>query len=272
MSLGGGDESRRYSRQLIIPGFGAQAQSKLAGARVLVVGTGGLGSPALLYLAAAGVGTLGLVDGDTVDVSNLQRQILHSTFDVGRLKVDSAAEKLVRLNPHVRLEPHAVALDPGNALELVRRYDVAVGAVDNFPARYLLHDACYLAGRPLVEAGVLRFEGLLTTVIPGKSSCYRCVFPSPPPEGALPSAREAGVIGPVPGVIGALQALEVIKLVTGLGDTLSGRLLIYDGLAATFREVSVPRNPHCPLCGEYPKIKDLLGHRADRPGPTGAGA
>lgn len=263
------EEIRRYSRQVIMPEFGVAGQLKLGKGKVLIVGTGGLGSPVALYLAAAGVGTIGLVDLDVVDLSNLQRQVLHTTPDLGRPKVDSAAEKLRRLNPNVRLETHHTAFGPDNAMELIGPYDVVVDAVDNFAARFLLHDACYLAGKPLVEAGVLRFEGLMTTVLPGKGACYRCVFPEPPPPGTVPSCQEAGIIGPVPGVMGTLQALEAIKLLTGIGEPLTGRLLIFDGLGATFREVAIARNPKCPLCGENPTIKDLSGHEGGWVCPTG---
>ncbi len=256
------EEIRRYSRQIIVPEFGVAGQMKLGKGKVLVVGAGGLGSPVALYLAAAGVGTIGLVDMDVVDLSNLQRQVIHGTGDVGRPKVESAAEKLRRLNPHVYVETHHVAFGPDNAMDLLAPYDVVVDAVDNFHARYLLHDASYLAGKPLVEAGVLRFEGLMTTVVPRKGACYRCVFPEPPPPGTIPTCQEAGIIGPIPGVMGTLQAMEVIKLLTGIGETLSGRLLIFDGLGASFREVAIARNPKCPLCGEHPTIKDLSGHAA----------
>ena len=262
------EEIRRYSRQVIVPEFGVSGQLKLAKGKVLIVGAGGLGSPVALYLAAAGVGNIGLVDLDVVDLSNLQRQVLHATPDIGRPKVESAAEKLRLLNPNTRIQTYHVAFGPDNAMDLLAQYDVAVDAVDNFAARYLLHDACYLAGKPLVEAGVLRFEGLMTTVVPGKGACYRCVFPEPPPPGAVPTCQEAGVLGPVPGVMGTLQAMEVIKLLTGVGEPLTGRLLLFDGLGATFREVRVARNTKCPLCGDDPTIRDLSAHSGGWVCPT----
>ena len=247
----------RYARQLVLPEVGEAGQEKLKRARVLIVGTGGLGSPAALYLAAAGVGTLGLVDSDRVELSNLQRQVLHLTSRVGRPKALSGKETLEALNPEVKVEAHVVTLSAENALSLIRSYDLVIDAVDNLPSRYLVNDACYLASRPLIEAGVLRWEGMVMTVLPGQSPCYRCLFPVPPPPGAVATAREAGVIGVVPGIIGVIQAAEAIKLILGAGTPLSGRLLLFDALSMTFREVKIERNPGCPLCGVNPTIRKL---------------
>jgi len=249
------DQRRRYARHLVIPELGERGQEKLAAAGVLVVGAGGLGSPALYYLAAAGVGRLGVVDGDVVELSNLQRQILHTTADIGRPKVASAAEKLRALNPDVTVVEHHVRVSADSVLDLLAGHDVIVGAVDNFATRYLINDACVLAGATLVEGAILRFTGLAMTIAGGRTACYRCVFPAVPDDGALPSPAEAGVFGPVPGVIGAVQAAEVVKLVTGFGEPLFDRLLEFDAAAATFHEVKVAREPACPVCGERPTIR-----------------
>jgi adenylyltransferase/sulfurtransferase len=244
----------RYLRHLVIPELGEGGQEKLRAARVLVVGAGGLGSPCLLYLAAAGVGRLGVVDFDVVELSNLQRQIIHTTDDIGRDKTLSAAEKVTALNPEVEVVRHQMHLDAGTVEALVQPYDVVVTAVDNLPARFLLNDACVLARKTLVEGAILRFVGLAMTIKGGESACYRCLFPEPPAPGATQSVAEAGVFGPVPGVIGAIQATEVIKIVTGIGRPLTGRLLQYDALEMSFDEVEVSRDPACPVCGEHPVI------------------
>lgn len=251
------NQIQRYSRQILLRQVGGKGQLRLLASRVLVVGAGGLGSPVALYLAAAGVGTIGLVDNDSVDLSNLQRQILHSTRDLDRPKVQSAKESLEALNPEVRVETHQLRLDKDNVMDLINRYDLVIDGVDNFPARFLLNDACVMAGKPLVEAGILRWDGMLMTIIPGQGPCYRCVFPEPPPPGAVPSCQEAGVLGAVAGVIGVLQATEVLKLLLGVGETLQGRLLLFDALKTSFREVQVQRNPACPVCGEEPVITQL---------------
>ncbi|SMB98114.1 adenylyltransferase and sulfurtransferase [Thermanaeromonas toyohensis ToBE] len=250
-------EIERYSRQIILPNIGGKGQKKLKQSKVLVVGAGGLGSPAAYYLAAAGVGTIGIVDGDAVELSNLQRQILHNTKRVGLPKAESARETLLALNPHITVNVHQLRLSKDNVLELITGYEVIVDAVDNFPARYLLNDACVMAGKPLVEAGVLQWDGLVMTIKPREGPCYRCIFPEPPPPGAVPTCREAGIIGVVPGVIGAIQATEVLKLLLGIGEGLIGRLLIYNGLEMRFREVRAERNPACPVCGENPRIRTL---------------
>jgi len=269
------DEIVRYSRNIILQEVGGVGQQKLKDARVLVVGAGGLGSPAALYLAAAGVGTIGIVDHDTVDLSNLQRQILHRTQDVGKPKVESARRALEDLNPGVRVETYPVRLTAANVMDLIRDYDVVVDGVDNFATRYLLNDACVMAGKPLVDAGILRWDGLMMTIKPGEGPCYRCVFPEPPPAGVIPTCQEAGVIGALAGVMGTLQAMEVIKLLLGVGQTLTGRLLLFDGLEGRFRQVSASRDPNCPVCGDNPTVTELVEYdlACDLPGtsaPAGA--
>jgi len=250
-------ELKRYSRQVVLREVGREGQERLQRARVLVVGAGGLGSPAAYYLAAAGIGTLGIVDSDRVDLSNLQRQILHRTDDVGRPKVESAASALRALNPLIEIKTYPMDLNPHNAAETIQGYDVVIDAVDNFPARFLLNDACVLSGIPLVEGGVLRWEGLIMTVLPRQGPCYRCLFPAPPPPGSVPGAGEVGVMGAIPGVLGVLQALEAIKLILQAGEGLAGRLLLFDGLTTTFREVVIERDPACPVCGSSPRITSL---------------
>lgn len=254
------DQIRRYSRHMLIPEVGPAGQRKISQGSVLVVGTGGLGSPAAYYLAAAGVGRLGLIDGDRVDVSNLGRQILHSTPDVGRPKVESAAEKLRKLNPEIEVVTHEGRLESSNALNLFRRYDIMVDGTDNFATRYLINDACVLTGRPFVHGSVLRFDGQASTFIPGEGPCYRCLYPDPPAPGTVPSCQEAGVLGPVPGIIGTIQALEVLKLLSGAGKTLSGRLLLFDGLTLRFDEVRLQPDPKCAVCGPNPTIKELIDY------------
>ena len=253
----GGYDRVRYLRHLVIPELGEEGQEKLRAAGVLVVGAGGLGSPCLLYLAAAGVGRLGIVDFDVVELSNLQRQIIHNTDDIGRDKTVSAAEKVAALNPEVEVVCHQTRLDAGTVERLIAPYDVIVTAVDNLPARFLLNDACVLARKTLVEGAILRFVGLAMTIRGGESACYRCLFPKLPSPGAAASPAEAGVFGPVPGVIGAIQATEVIKVLTGIGRPLAGRLLQFDALEMTFEEVAVSRDPACPVCGEHPLITKI---------------
>jgi adenylyltransferase/sulfurtransferase len=252
------DEDRtRYARHLAIPEFGEQGQQKLAASSVLVVGTGGLGSPVLLYLAAAGVGRLGIVDDDVVELSNLQRQVLHATSDIGRRKVESAAEKLHALNPGVDLVGHDMRLSPETAEELLSGYDVIVTAVDNFPSRFLLNDACVLLRKTLVEGAILRFTGLAMTIKGGETACYRCVFPQMPAADSVPSPAEAGVFGPVAGTIGCLQACEVVKVLTGIGEPLYDRLLQFDAAEMSFQEVMLGREPACPVCGAAPTITSI---------------
>ncbi len=253
------DEMDRYSRNILLAEVGGTGQARLRAARVLVVGAGGLGSPLLLYLAAAGVGTLGIVDDDTVALSNLQRQVAHTTARVGQTKVASAMVALADLNPAVRIVPHAVRLTPGNAMALVGGYDLVCDGSDNFPTRFLVADACHLAGVPVVSGAVLRFDGQLSTFRPG-GPCYRCLYPTPPPAGLIPTCSEAGILGAVTGVIGTLMATEVLKELMGIGVTMAGRVLIWDALAARTRVIALPRDPACALCGPAPTIRDLSAH------------
>lgn len=250
-------QEQRYSRHILLPEVGGRGQEKLLHARVLIIGAGGLGSPVAMYLAAAGVGTIGLIDGDVVDLSNLHRQILHRTPDVDRPKVASAQAKLTALNPDVTVVPHHERLTADNALTLFKEYDLVIDGTDNFPTKFLANDAAVFAKRPLVHGGILRFVGQVMTILPGKSACYRCIFKEPPPAGLVPSCQEAGVLGALAGVIGTIQATEALKLILGLPRPLTGRLLTYDALTSTFREVTVRRNPKCPLCGERPTISTL---------------
>jgi len=245
------EQIHRYSRQLIVPGFGGAGQARLAAGSVLVVGAGGLGSPVAYYLAAAGVGRIGLVDDDVVSLSNLQRQILHRTSDLGRPKVESGARTLVELNPEVQVFRHQTRLMAANALDLVSGYDVIVGALDNLPSRYVLNDACLLAQKPLVEAGVLRWDALLTTVLPGETACYRCIFPVLPPPDAVLGCADAGIIGPVAGMAGTIQAIEALKLLLGMerDKLLAGRLLVISARDMSMRTVAIDRNPRCAVCG-----------------------
>jgi sulfur-carrier protein adenylyltransferase/sulfurtransferase len=251
-----GDALVRYSRHLVLPEFGHRGQERLASGSVLLVGLGGLGSPAALYLAAAGVGTLGLADHDAVELSNLQRQILHSSESVGRPKVDSAERRLSALNDDVELVAHRLTVDAGNVVDLVGRYDVVIDGSDNFVTRYLVNDAAVLLRKPLVHASVFRFEGQAMTVIPG-SNCYRCLHPQPPPPGVAPSCEEGGVLGVVPGLMGVIQATEAIKLLAGIGETLSGRLLLVDLLRFRFQTMKVHRNRECAVCGDEPTIRTI---------------
>lgn len=261
--MGGGsfdfseEEIERYSRHIILKDIGGTGQQKIKEAAVLVVGAGGLGSPISYYLAAAGVGRLGIVDSDVVDLSNLQRQILHTTEDVDRPKVDSAYEKLKKINPNVEIITYNTYLNKDNILNIINDYDIIVDGVDNFPTRYLLNDACVMSNKVLVEAGILRFSGQLMTIKPGEGPCYRCVFKNPPAEGSIPSCQEAGVLGAVAGTIGTLQATEVLKLITGVGNPLAGKILIYDAEELDFSQVEVKRDPQCPVCGENPTITKL---------------
>src|SRR5271166_3970622 len=269
------DEILRYSRHLIMPEVGMEGQLKLKQARVLCIGAGGLGSPLALYLTAAGVGTLGIVDFDVVDFTNLQRQVIHGTSDVGRKKLDSAADRMREINPFVRIDKHEVALSSENALEILRDYDIVVDGTDNFPTRYLVNDACVLLGKPNVYGSIFRFEGQATVFAYEGGPCYRCLYPEPPPPGLVPSCAEGGVLGVLPGIIGSLQATEVVKLILGVGKPLVGRLLLYDALEMTFREMKVRKNPKCPICGPNPTIRELIdyqefcGVRGAGPSPAG---
>lgn len=255
-------EALRYARHLTLPGIGLEGQQRLRAARILVVGAGGLGSPAALYLAAAGVGTIGIADFDRVDLSNLQRQILHGTSAIGMAKVDSAAARLADLNPHVRVVPHRDRLTSANARAVVREYDVILDGSDNFPTRYLLNDAAVLEGRPLVYGSIFRFDGQVSVFHPPAGPCYRCLFAEPPAPGSVPSCAEGGVLGVLPGIVGSLQALEAIKLVTGTGEPVVGRLLLFNALRLQFREIEVRRDPNCPICGTKPSIRELIDYEA----------
>jgi sulfur-carrier protein adenylyltransferase/sulfurtransferase len=254
------EEVRRYSRHLILPEVGMDGQRKLKASRVLCIGAGGLGSPAAMYLAAAGVGTIGLVDFDVVDLSNLQRQLLHGTDDIGRSKLASARDTIQALNPNVRVEPHEVALSSENALELFRPYDVILDGTDNFPTRYLVNDACVLLGKPNAYGSIFRFEGQASVFATAGGPCYRCLYPEPPPPGLVPSCAEAGVLGVLPGIIGTIQATEAIKLILGTGEPLIGRFLIYDALRMRFREMKLRRDPDCPVCGDNPTVRELIDY------------
>jgi len=255
------EEVRRYSRHLILPDVGLAGQVKLKNARVLLIGVGGLGSPLALYLAAAGVGTLGLVDADVVDETNLQRQVIHGTKDVGRPKLDSAADRIHDVNPNVRVEKHETMLSSQNALELFRQYDLVADGTDNFPTRYLVNDACVLTGKPNVYGSIFRFEGQASVFAAKDGPCYRCLYPEPPPPGLVPSCAEGGVLGILPGVVGLLQATEVVKLILGIGTSLKGRLLLFDALAMSFRELKLRRDPHCSVCGPNPTVRALIDYQ-----------
>lgn len=251
------EELDRYARHIVLPGVGGAGQARLKQSAVLVVGAGGLGSPVLMYLAAAGVGRLGLVEMDRVDVSNLQRQVLFDTTTLGQHKAEVAKSRLESLNPHIQVEAHAERVTSENALRLLQPYDLVIDCTDNFPTRYLLNDACVLLDKPLVYGAIHQFEGQLSVFHHQGGPCYRCLFPQPPRPGAVPSCAEAGVFGVLPGVIGSLMAAEAIKVLLGLGDVLSGKLLLYDGLQARFHRVGFPRRPDCPVCGEQPSVSTL---------------
>jgi molybdopterin/thiamine biosynthesis adenylyltransferase/rhodanese-related sulfurtransferase len=254
------DEIRRYSRHLIMPEVGMKGQRKLKAASALLIGTGGLGSPLAMYLAAAGVGRIGLVDYDVVDASNLQRQVIHGTKDIGRPKLESAKETMLDINPHIRVDTYSTPLTSDNALDILGPYDVIIDGTDNFPTRYLINDACVLLGKPNVYGSIFRFEGQASVFYAREGPCYRCLFPEPPPPGLVPSCAEGGVLGVLPGVIGAIQATEAIKLLVGIGETLIGRLLLYDALHMTFDFVKLRKNPDCPVCGEHPTLTKLIDY------------
>jgi adenylyltransferase/sulfurtransferase len=255
------DDLARYSRHLILPEVGMEGQQKLKAAKVLCVGTGGLGSPLALYLAAAGIGTLGLVDFDVVDASNLQRQIIHSTKDIGRKKIDSAAEKLNALNPALNVVKHETMLSSANTLDILKDYDIVADGTDNFPTRYLVNDACVLLGKPNAYGSIFRFEGQASVFATEEGPCYRCLYPEPPPPGLVPSCAEGGVLGILPGLVGVIQATEVIKLILGKGSPLIGRLLLVDALNMRFRELKLRKNPECPVCGDHPTVTELIDYQ-----------
>jgi molybdopterin/thiamine biosynthesis adenylyltransferase/rhodanese-related sulfurtransferase len=258
------DQNIRYARHTMLPEVGQEGQVKLLKAKVLCLGAGGLGSPASYYLAAAGVGTLGMIDDDVVDASNLQRQILHATDRIGMPKVESAAKTLSGLNPDVKINQYKTRLNSENVMDILSQYDVIVDGVDNFPTRYLLNDASLKLGKPVVHASIYRFEGQMTAFIPGQGPCYRCLYPAPPPPDMAPSCQEAGVLGVLPGVVGVLQATEAVKIILGIGKTLAGRLLMYDALATKFRELKLRKDPGCPTCGEGvdPSKIELIDYEA----------
>jgi molybdopterin/thiamine biosynthesis adenylyltransferase/rhodanese-related sulfurtransferase len=255
------EELARYSRHLILPDVGVEGQKRLKAARVLLVGAGGLGSPLALYLSAAGVGTLGIVDFDKVDVTNLQRQVVHGTADVGRSKIDSAAERIYDINPYVNVERFETRLTSDNALEIIREFDIVVDGTDNFPTRYLVNDACVILGKPNVYGSIFRFEGQASVLATPDGPCYRCLFREPPPPGLVPSCAEGGVLGVLPGLVGTIQATEAIKLILGIGEPLIGRLLLVDALTAQFRTVKIRRDPTCPACGTH-EIQELIDYDA----------
>ena len=255
------EEVLRYSRHLIMPEVGMEGQLKLKAASVLLVGTGGLGAPLAMYLAAAGVGRIGLVDFDVVDHTNLHRQVIHGTSDVGRPKIDSAMDSMREINPNVKLDRHEVALTSENALQIIADYDLVVDGTDNFPTRYLVNDACVLLGKPNVYGSIFRFEGQATVFAYKSGPCYRCLYAEPPPPGLVPSCAEGGVLGILPGVIGLIQATEAVKLILGVGEPLVGRLLLYDALAMRFRELKLRRNSECPVCGDHPTITQLIDYQ-----------
>ena len=253
------EQVSRYSRHIIMGDVGSRGQRALLQSKALIVGAGGLGSPSAIYLTLAGVGTVGIVDFDVVDISNLQRQILHHTKDIGRPKLESAKDNLKAYNPDVNVVLHEDRLESHNAREIISQYDLVINGADNFATRYLVNDACYLEGKPLVDGSILIFDGQATVFLPGEG-CYRCLFPSPPPPGMVPNCAEAGVLGALTGLVGSIQSTEALKLMLGIGDSLSSRLLLVDALSMSFREVKLKRNPACPLCGDNPTVTELIDY------------
>ena len=254
------EQLERYSRHIILQEVGVKGQKKLLNASVLIIGAGGLGAPAALYLAAAGVGTIGIVDADEVDLSNLQRQVIHTTNDVGKAKVKSAAETMEAINPDVTVKTYRTFIDSSNIMDLIKDYDFIIDGTDNFPAKFLINDACVMAEKPFSHAGIIRFKGQLMTYVPGEGPCYRCVFKNPPPKDAVPTCKQAGVIGAMGGVIGSLQAMEAIKYIIGKGDLLTGKLLTYDALKMEFHTIKLPKDDHCAVCGDEPTITELIDY------------
>ncbi|MFH1901476.1 MAG: molybdopterin-synthase adenylyltransferase MoeB [Candidatus Omnitrophota bacterium] len=254
------EQIERYSRQILLPNVGGKGQEKLLNAKVLIIGAGGLGSPCALYLASAGIGKIGIVDFDKVELNNLQRQILHSTKDVGTPKVESAKKTLKSINPDLQLTTYNLRLTSENISEVIKDYDIIVDGSDNFPTRYLVNDACVLSAKPLSHGGIFRFDGQAITIIPGESACYRCLFPEPPPPGLVPSCQEAGILGAVAGIIGTIQANEVLKYILKIGDLLTGKLLVFNALDSSFRQVKVSKDPKCPICGENPTVTKLIDY------------
>ena len=253
------DQVNRYSRHIIMGDVGSKGQRALMGSKALIIGAGGLGSPSAIYLSLAGVGTVGIVDFDVVELSNLQRQVLHHTADVGRPKVQSAVDNIKAYNPDVNVVVHETRLESENAMEIISQYDLVINGADNFATRYLVNDACYLLNKPLVDGSILIFDGQATVFLPGEG-CYRCLFPSPPPPGMVPNCAEAGVLGALTGLVGSIQATEALKYFLGIGESLSSRLLLIDALSMTFREVRLKKNPKCPLCGDNPTVTELIDY------------
>lgn len=255
------EQLERYSRHIILKEIGVKGQKKLLNAKVLIIGAGGLGAPAAMYLAAAGVGTIGIADPDEVDLSNLQRQIIHSTEDLGKAKVLSAKETMNRMNPDVQVNTYSIFVSAENIMDLIKDYDFIIDGTDNFPAKFLINDACVMAGKPFSHAGIIRFKGQLMTYVPGMSPCYRCVFKNPPPKDAVPTCKQAGVIGAMGGVIGSLQAMEAIKYITGVGDLLTGYMLTFDAIKMDFRKIRLPKaDGSCAVCGTHPTITELIDY------------
>ena len=270
------EQVKRYSRHIIMSDVGSKGQRALMGAKALIIGAGGLGSPSAIYLSLAGVGTVGIVDFDVVELSNLQRQVLHHTADVGRPKVQSAIDNIKAYNPDVNVVVHETRLESENAMEIISQYDLVINGADNFATRYLVNDACYLLNKPLVDGSILIFDGQATVFLPGEG-CYRCLFPSPPPPGMVPNCAEAGVLGALTGLVGSIQATEALKYFLGIGESLSSRLLLIDALSMTFREVRLKRNPACPLCGDNPTVTELIDYEifcgiAEPHEPAGVGS
>lgn len=257
------EQIERYSRHIILKEVGAKGQKKLLNSKVLIIGAGGLGSPAALYLAAAGVGHIGIVDADEVDLSNLQRQVIHSTADIGKAKVKSAKESMVAINPDVEVTTYRMFVDASNVRELIREYDFIIDGTDNFPAKFLINDACVLEKKPFSHAGIIRFQGQLMTYVPGEGPCYRCVFKNPPPKDAVPTCKQAGVIGAMAGTIGTLQAMEAIKYIIGKGELLTGKLLTYDALKMDFRKINFKRDCNCAVCGDNPTILEPIDYEQE---------
>lgn len=254
------EQIERYSRQIILPNVGGKGQEKILNAKVLLIGAGGLGSPCALYLASAGVGTIGIVDSDKVELNNLQRQVIHSMNSVGEEKVESAKKRIAGINTDVKVIPYNIRLTSKNIMDIIKEYDIVVDGSDNFPTRYLVNDACVLSKKTFSHGGIFRFDGQAITIVPGKSACYRCLFPEPPPPGLVPSCQEAGILGVVAGIIGTIQANEVLKFILGIGDLLEGKLLVFNALNSSFRQVKVPKDSTCPVCGEHPTIKTLIDY------------
>lgn len=254
------EQIERYSRQIILPEVGGAGQKKLLNAKVLVIGCGGLGSPCVYYLAGAGIGKIGLVDSDKVELNNLQRQIVHFMKDIGKQKTESAKEKLESINPDVEITTYPIRLTSGNIMDVIKEYDIIVDGSDNFPTRYLVNDACVMSNKPFSHAGILRFDGQATTIIPGQGPCYRCLFPEPPPPGMVPSCQEAGILGVVAGILGMVQATEVLKYILGKGELLIGKLLVFNTLEMSFRKLNIQRNFSCQVCGDNPTITELIDY------------